>query len=62
MVKSNSYNFSVTSIHDVTKPRVYFSRVVNDVEASLDINVVLTALRMLFNADNFKITVETYGA
>lgn len=62
MVKSNSYNFCVTSIHDVTKPRVYFSRVVNDVEARLDINVILTALRMLFNADNFKITVETYGA
>lgn len=62
MVQSISYHVSVTSTIDVTKPRVYFARVINDVDGSIDVNVILSALRMLFNSDQFKISLEVYGA
>lgn len=62
MVKSLSYHFRVESTADLTKPKVYFDRVVEDTEGNVDINVVFNALRMLFNSDLFRLTVETYGA
>lgn len=62
MVQNNSYQVTVKSATDLAKPRVYFARIVNDADDQFDINVVLRALRMLFNSDQFKICVETYGA
>lgn len=62
MIKSFSYHFRVESAVDLTKPKVYFDRVVEDNEGNVDINVVFNALRMLFNSDIFRITVDTYGA
>lgn len=41
---------------------VYFSRVVDSPEGDIDVNVILSAMKMLFNQDNFKISIETYGA
>ena len=40
----------------------YFDRVVNTPNDDFDINIVVQALRMLFNSENFQITVTTYGA
>lgn len=41
---------------------VYFSRVVESADDSIDVNVILSAMKMLFGSDNFKISIETYGA
>ena len=41
---------------------VYFSRVVESADGSIDVNVILSAMKMLFGSDNFKISIETYGA
>lgn len=62
MEQSISYHVTVKSATDLTKPRVFFARVVNDADDQFDINVVLRALRMLFSSDQFKICIETYGA
>jgi len=62
MVQTNSYSITVKSAADLAKPHIYFARIVNDADDYFDINVVLRALRMLFNSDQFKICVETYGA
>lgn len=41
---------------------VYFSRVVDSPDGDIDVNVILSAMKMLFKQDNFKISIETYGA
>lgn len=62
MVQNISYQVTVKSATDLAKPRVYFARIVNDADDHFEINVVVRALRMLFNSDQFLIVVETYGA
>lgn len=62
MSKQNSFSVCVRSANDLAKPHVYFSRVVRAVDGQFDINVVLSALQMLFASDSFKISIETYGA
>ncbi len=53
---------SVTVRKVTTKEeKPYFSRVIDDTTPGIDVNVILSALRMLFRGDMFKITIETYG-
>lgn len=60
---TNSYHFEVVALHGApTKSRVYFSRVVSNVDDAFDVGLVLDALKLLFRSDMFKISVVTYGA
>lgn len=53
---------SVTVRKVTTKEeKPYFSRVIDDAAPGIDVNVILSALRMLFRGDMFKITIETYA-
>ena len=51
------------SVRKVTtkEEKPYFSRVIDDTAPGIDVNIILSALRMLFRGDMFKITIETYG-
>lgn len=42
--------------------KVYFSRIIDDNAEGVDISVIISALRMLFRSETFKIIIETYGA
>lgn len=58
----NKGSMSVTVRRVSTKEeKPYFSRIIDDTAPGIDINVILSALRMLFRGDMFKITIETYG-
>lgn len=60
MINRNVISVTVTRITAEKKEKPYFSRVVEDTQ-SIDTNVILQALRMLFRGDMFKITIEAYG-
>lgn len=58
----NKGSMSVTVRKVTTKEeKPYFSRVIDDTAPGVDVNIILSALRMLFRGDMFKITIETYG-
>lgn len=61
MRDSNLISVTVKQVTTPGKEKVFFSRAVN-VTPDIDINVIFSALRMLFNSDMFLITIETYGA
>ena len=60
MINRNVISVTVTQVTAEKKEKPYFSRVVEDTQ-SIDTNVILQALRMLFRGDMFKITIEAYG-
>lgn len=60
MINRNVISVTVTRVTGEKKEKPYFSRVVEDTQ-SIDTNVILQALRMLFRGDMFKITIEAYG-
>lgn len=60
MINRNVISVTVTRVTAEKKEKPYFSRVVEDTQ-SIDTNVILQALRMLFRGDMFKITIEAYG-
>lgn len=60
MINGNVISVTVTWVTGEKKEKLYFSRVVEDTQ-SIDTNVILQALRMLFRGDMFKISIEAYG-
>ena len=62
MVQSNSFSVTVRNRNEKPDAKPYFDRVVNTPSDDFDINIVVQALRMLFNSDIFQITISTYGA
>lgn len=60
MINRNVICVTVTRVTEEKKEKPYFSRVV-EVTQSIDTNVILQALRMLFRGDMFKITIVAYG-
>lgn len=58
---SNLLTVTVKQVATPGKEKVFFSRSV-DVTPDTDINVILSALRMLFHSEMFRITIDTYGA
>lgn len=53
---------SVTVRSTGKNDKVYFSRIIDDNAGDVDISVIISALRMLFSSETFKIIIETYGA
>ena len=62
MISKNCLSVVVRNVNVTKNGGVYFSRVVDQIDQSFDVNVVLSAMKMLFPSDCFKITIETYGA
>lgn len=58
---SNLLTVTVKQVATPGKEKVFFSRSV-DVTPDIDINVILSALRMLFHSEMFRISIDTYGA
>lgn len=61
MRDTNLISVTVKQVTSPSKEKVFFSRTVN-VTPDTDINVIISALRMLFHSDMFRITIDTYGA
>lgn len=61
MRDSNLLTVTVKQVATPGKEKVFFSRSV-DVTPDIDINVILSALRMLFHSEQFRISIDTYGA
>lgn len=62
MVKQFGLNVRVENTAAVTKNKtIYFDRSVQPDGQEVDVNVIFSALQMLFHGDNFKIIVTTYG-
>lgn len=59
MNKKNVFSVTVRSI--VKSDTVYFSRVVDE-RPGVDVNIIISALKMLFPGELFKISIEYYGA
>lgn len=60
MINRNVISVTDTRVTAEEKEKPYFSRVVEDTQ-SIDTNVILQDLRMLFRGDMFKIKIEAYG-
>lgn len=60
MINKNSMSVTVRSTGKTDK--VYFSRIIDDNAENVDISVIISALKMLFSSETFKIIIETYGA
>lgn len=58
----NKTTTSVQVRSTVKGDKVHFSRIIDDSAPSVDIKVIMSALRMLFPSELFKISIETYGA
>ena len=61
MRDSNLLTVTVKQVATPGKEKVFFSRSV-DVTPETDINVILSAMRMLFHSEMFRISIDTYGA
>lgn len=61
MRDSNLLTVTVKQVATPGKEKVFFSRSV-DVTPDTDINVILSAMRMLFHSEQFRISIDTYGA
>lgn len=61
MRDSNLLTVTVKQVATPGKEKVFFSRSV-DVTPDIDINVILSAMRMLFHSEQFRISIDTYGA
>lgn len=61
MRDSNLLTVTVKQVATPGKEKVFFSRSV-DVTPDIDINVILSAMRMLFHSEMFRISIDTYGA
>lgn len=56
---------SVTSVQVrsvVKSDKIHFSRIIDDAAPGMDIAIIISALKMLFPSELFKIIIETYGA
>ena len=62
MRQKNLLSVTVRNVNVTKGDGVYFSRVVEQDDPTIDVSVILSALKMLFHSDNFKISLETYGA
>lgn len=61
MRDSNLLTVTVKQVATPGKEKVFFSRSI-DVTPDTDINVILSAMRMLFHSEMFRISIDTYGA
>lgn len=62
MVSKFGLNVRVENVAVTNKRNVYFERTVqSDGQHEIDMNIIITALQMLFPGDIFKISISTYG-
>ena len=62
MVSKFGLNVRVENVAAVQKNKtVYFDRTVQSDNDEVDVNIILSAMQMLFPGSNFRIIVSTYG-